>query len=223
MLQLPRASAGRPGCAAAAAVRRPKAARCRCRELVTVSDTCASSRVYHKDLLPVNYRGGRHGRQERQPAVRHVRHARQARRARRRKCCRSTSSASPTTPIARRALKWDGEWQITYETFRDMGAGLRGGLVLIYLLVVAQFGSYLTPLIIMAPIPLTIIGVMPGHAAAGRAVHRHQHDRHDRAGRHHRAQLHPAGGLHPPAAWPRACRFKRPSCSRPSRAPSPSC
>jgi len=62
------------------------------------------------------------------------------------------------------ALKWDGEWQITYETFRDMGAAYAVGLVLIYLLVVAQFGSYLTPLIIMAPIPLTIIGVMPGHA-----------------------------------------------------------
>jgi multidrug efflux pump subunit AcrB len=62
------------------------------------------------------------------------------------------------------ALKWDGEWQITYETFRDMGAAYAVGLVLIYLLVVMQFGSYLTPLIIMAPIPLTIIGVMPGHA-----------------------------------------------------------
>jgi multidrug efflux pump subunit AcrB len=62
------------------------------------------------------------------------------------------------------ALKWDGEWQITYETFRDMGAAYAVGLVLIYLLVVAQFGSYVAPLIIMAPIPLTLIGVMPGHA-----------------------------------------------------------
>jgi multidrug efflux pump subunit AcrB len=62
------------------------------------------------------------------------------------------------------ALKWDGEWQVTYETFRDMGIAYAVGLILIYLLVVAQFRSYLTPLIIMAPIPLTIIGVMPGHA-----------------------------------------------------------
>jgi len=62
------------------------------------------------------------------------------------------------------SIKWDGESQITYETFRDMGAAYGVGLILIYLLVVAQFGSYLTPLIIMAPIPLTIIGVMPGHA-----------------------------------------------------------
>jgi multidrug efflux pump subunit AcrB len=65
------------------------------------------------------------------------------------------------------AIKWDGEWQITYETFRDMGAAYAVGLILIYLLVVAQFGSYLTPLIIMAPIPLTIVGVMPGHALLG--------------------------------------------------------
>jgi multidrug efflux pump subunit AcrB len=65
------------------------------------------------------------------------------------------------------AYKWDGEWQVTYETFRDMGLAYAVGLVLIYLLVVAQFGSYLTPLIIMAPIPLTIIGVMPGHALLG--------------------------------------------------------
>ncbi len=65
------------------------------------------------------------------------------------------------------SMKWDGEWQITYETFRDMGLAYSVGLILIYLLVVAQFRSYLLPLIIMAPIPLTIIGVMPGHAIFG--------------------------------------------------------
>jgi multidrug efflux pump subunit AcrB len=70
----------------------------------------------------------------------------------------------PSDPYRGYALKWDGEWQITYETFRDMGAAYAVGLILIYLLVVAQFGSYVTPLIIMAPIPLTILGVLPGHA-----------------------------------------------------------
>ena len=65
------------------------------------------------------------------------------------------------------SIKWDGEWQITYETFRDMGIAYGVGMILIYLLVVAQFKSYLVPLIIMAPIPLTIIGVMPGHALLG--------------------------------------------------------
>ncbi len=72
----------------------------------------------------------------------------------------------PDNPY-RYSLKWDGEWQITYETFRDMGIAYSVGLILIYLLVVAQFRSYLTPLVIMAPIPLTIIGVMPGHALLG--------------------------------------------------------
>ena len=72
--------------------------------------------------------------------------------------------SQPGDPYRQYALKWDGEWQITYETFRDMGAAYGVGLILIYLLVVAQFKSYVTPLIIMAPIPLTIIGVMPGHA-----------------------------------------------------------
>ncbi len=73
----------------------------------------------------------------------------------------------PADPYGQYAIKWDGEWQITYDTFRDMGAAYGVGLILIYLLVVAQFKSYLTPLVIMAPIPLTLIGVMPGHALLG--------------------------------------------------------
>ena len=72
--------------------------------------------------------------------------------------------SQPKDPYRQYAVKWDGEWQITFETFRDMGAAYGVGLILIYLLVVAQFKSYVTPLIIMAPIPLTLIGVMPGHA-----------------------------------------------------------
>jgi len=74
--------------------------------------------------------------------------------------------SAPEDPY-RFTLKWDGEWQITYETFRDMGLAYSVGLVLIYLLVVAQFRSYAVPLVIMAPIPLTVIGVMPGHALLG--------------------------------------------------------
>jgi multidrug efflux pump subunit AcrB len=74
--------------------------------------------------------------------------------------------SQPGDPYAP-SVKWDGEWQITYETFRDMGLAYSVGLILIYLLVVAQFGSYAVPLVIMAPIPLTIIGVMPGHALLG--------------------------------------------------------
>jgi multidrug efflux pump subunit AcrB len=62
------------------------------------------------------------------------------------------------------AVKWDGEWHITYEVFRDMGAAFGIVVLLIYVLVVGWFGSFITPLIIMAPIPLTLIGILPGHA-----------------------------------------------------------
>lgn len=77
--------------------------------------------------------------------------------------------AEPGTPatVDGIEIKWDGEWQITYETFRDMGIAYGIGMIFIYLLVVAQFRSYSIPLVIMAPIPLTIIGVMPGHALFG--------------------------------------------------------
>ncbi len=72
----------------------------------------------------------------------------------------------PDNPY-RYSLKWDGEWQVTYETFRDMGLAYSVGLLMIYLLVVAQFRSYSVPLVIMAPIPLTVIGVLPGNALLG--------------------------------------------------------
>ncbi|MEQ1628707.1 MAG: efflux RND transporter permease subunit, partial [Nitrospira sp.] len=64
-------------------------------------------------------------------------------------------------------MKWDGEWQITYETFRDMGIAFAVAMLLIYLLIVGQFQSFLTPVIIMAPIPLTLIGILPGHWLTG--------------------------------------------------------
>ncbi len=61
------------------------------------------------------------------------------------------------------ALKWDGEWQITYEVFRDLGLAFALVLVLIYILVVGWFESFLVPLIIMTPIPLSLIGIIPAH------------------------------------------------------------
>lgn len=72
----------------------------------------------------------------------------------------------PENPY-RWSLKWDGELQVTLDTFRDMGIAYSVGLVMIYLLVVGMFRSYSVPLIIMAPIPLTIIGILPGHALLG--------------------------------------------------------
>jgi multidrug efflux pump subunit AcrB len=72
----------------------------------------------------------------------------------------------PAKPGAER-LVWDGEWRITYEVFRDLGIAFAAVLVLIYVLVVAWFRSFTVPLVIMAPIPLTLVGILPGHAVAG--------------------------------------------------------
>lgn len=65
------------------------------------------------------------------------------------------------------AMKWDGEWHITYEVFRDLGLAFGAVLILIYILIVGWFGDYLVPLVIMAPIPLSLVGIIPGHALMG--------------------------------------------------------
>jgi multidrug efflux pump subunit AcrB len=65
------------------------------------------------------------------------------------------------------SIKWDGEWHITVEVFRDLGLAFAAVLVLIYVLVVGWFKSFKTPLVIMAPIPLTLVGILPAHALMG--------------------------------------------------------
>jgi multidrug efflux pump subunit AcrB len=60
-------------------------------------------------------------------------------------------------------MKWDGEWQVTYEVFRDLGIAFGGALLLIYVLIVAWFGSFVAPLVMMTAIPLTLVGIAPGH------------------------------------------------------------
>ena len=66
-------------------------------------------------------------------------------------------------------LLWDGEWEVTYVTFRDMGAAFGVAILAIYLLVVAQFGSFKLPLVVLTPVPLTLIGIVLGHWALGAA------------------------------------------------------
>jgi multidrug efflux pump subunit AcrB len=68
---------------------------------------------------------------------------------------------------ARYAIKWDGEWHITYEVFRDLGIAFAAVLILIYVLVVGWFESFLTPLIIMAAIPFSLVGILPAHGLLG--------------------------------------------------------
>jgi multidrug efflux pump subunit AcrB len=156
-----------PGAALALEVRAADGSAVPLSELVRVTEGRHDGTIYHKDLLPVVYVTGDMAGRLDSPLYGMF------------AMVGAISETPPGgTPIAQRfisqpddpnelAIKWDGEWQITYETFRDMGLAYAVGLILIYLLVVAQFGSYALPLIIMAPIPLTIIGVMPGHALLG--------------------------------------------------------
>jgi multidrug efflux pump subunit AcrB len=136
-------------------------------ELVRVRSSTWDAAIYHKDLLPVAYvMGDMAGRLDSPLYGMFSMVSRLSRDPPGGVPLAQHFVSQPDDPN-RLAVKWDGEWQITYETFRDMGLAYSVGLVLIYLLVVAQFGSYALPLIIMAPIPLTIIGVMPGHALLG--------------------------------------------------------
>ncbi|NBC12321.1 MAG: AcrB/AcrD/AcrF family protein [Gammaproteobacteria bacterium] len=132
-------------------------------EIVDVVETTRAHSIYHKDLLPVVYVTGDMAGPIDSPLYGLFAIAGQL----------TDDLGLPQWYIQQPdnpyefSVKWDGEWQITYETFRDMGLAYAIGLLLIYLLVVAQFRSYLVPLVIMAPIPLTIIGIMPGHALLG--------------------------------------------------------
>ena len=131
-------------------------------EVVTLKQGTRDHHIYHKDLLPVVYVTGDMAGETDSPLYGLFEIAGKA------EAATGMSQWFVNTPQNpyEYSFKWDGEWQITYETFRDMGIAYSVGLLLIYLLVVAQFKSYIVPLVIMAPIPLTIIGILPGHAIA---------------------------------------------------------
>ncbi|MDP1864387.1 MAG: efflux RND transporter permease subunit [Thiobacillus sp.] len=138
-------------------------------ELVEVMPGTREKTIYHKDLLPVVFVVGDTGGKLDSPlyGLFEMRSSLKDKPLAQGGTLSEYFISQPGDPYTGFSLKWDGEWQVTYETFRDMGLAYAFGLLLIYVLVVAQFKSYLTPLIIMAPIPLTIIGVMPGHALLG--------------------------------------------------------
>ncbi|MGB5707298.1 MAG: efflux RND transporter permease subunit [Arenicellales bacterium] len=136
-------------------------------EIASVSELPWDDTIYHKDLLPVVFVTADMAGDLDSPLYGMFDISRQINElAEQGQNVEQRYISQPDNPYYF-SIKWDGEWQITYETFRDMGIAYCVGLILIYLLVVAQFRSYLLPLIIMAPIPLTVIGVMPGHALFG--------------------------------------------------------
>jgi multidrug efflux pump subunit AcrB len=138
------------------------------RELVTVTEGKRAPFVYHKNLQPVTYVLAEMAGVAEAP-VYGILDMKSRIGALRGPDGRPLEILSTTLPSDsnRYALKWDGEWHITVEVFRDMGIAFAAVLVLIYVLVVGWFRSFVTPLIIMAPIPLTLIGILPAHAAFG--------------------------------------------------------
>jgi multidrug efflux pump subunit AcrB len=133
-------------------------------EIVTPLQSRRAHAIQHKDLLPVVYVTGDMAGMTDSPLYGLFAIAERLNNA---DGLEQWFLSQPQNPYEY-SLKWDGEWQVTYETFRDMGIAYSVGLLLIYLLVVAQFRSYLVPLVIMAPIPLTLIGILPGHALLDR-------------------------------------------------------
>ena len=144
-------------------------------ELLNVEQTVLERAIYHKNQRPVVYIladvGGRDAEQAESPiyGVLGVGKKLEQLRLPEGYVLEQHYAAQPWSE-ARLSLKWDGEWHITYETFRDMGIAFAVALLLIYLLLVAQFQSFIRPLVIMAPIPLTLIGILPGHWWTGSYV-----------------------------------------------------
>jgi multidrug efflux pump subunit AcrB len=136
-------------------------------EVVTVRSSDRERAIYHKDLLPYAFVTGDDAGSTDSPLYGMFSLVGELDRETIGGASVAQTFIDQPQDISTPAVKWDGEWQITFETFRDMGLAYSVGLVLIYLLVVGQFRSYVVPLIIMAPIPLTVIGVMPGHALVG--------------------------------------------------------
>jgi multidrug efflux pump subunit AcrB len=141
-------------------------------ELLVVDATVQDQTIHHKNQKPVVYVTGDVGGPGAERAESPVYGVLVV--SRRLAAYRSPNGAAVAQHFAaqprtteRLAVKWDGEWHITYETFRDMGLAFAAAMVLIYLLIVGEFQSFLTPLVIMAPIPLTLIGIVPGHWLTG--------------------------------------------------------
>jgi multidrug efflux pump subunit AcrB len=124
--------------------------------------------VYHKNLQPVTYVTGDIAGAAESP-VYSILQMNRALRAMELPEGYAFDIFNATQPFdtTRYAMKWDGEWHISYEVFRDLGLAFAAVLLLIYVLVVGWFQSFTTPLIIMAAIPFSLVGILPAHAAMG--------------------------------------------------------
>ncbi|TGM79873.1 efflux RND transporter permease subunit [Leptospira bouyouniensis] len=115
--------------------------------------------LFRKNLKPVNYVMSELSGEEEAPVYGMLKLAP--------KIKYETQTADVPWNTTKPVIKWDGEWFITYEVFRDLGGAFAVVILLIYVLVLGWFRSYTVPLIIMAPIPISLIGILPGHWVMG--------------------------------------------------------
>jgi multidrug efflux pump subunit AcrB len=133
-------------------------------ELVRVESTTVDRSIYHKNLLPVIYVVADVAGGAESPAYA-IFQMNKAITALAEPIAVYSGSQPPND--ARPAIKWDGEWDVTLELFRDLGAACAVVFLLIYALLVGWFRSFSTPLVVMAPIPFSLVGILPAHAALG--------------------------------------------------------
>jgi len=137
-------------------------------ELVKVRETVQDKSIYHKNLLPVVYVTGDVAGQEESPVYAILKMNEKLDRLVLPEGYRlERHVAALPLSTERYSMKWDGEWHITYEVFRDLGLAFAAVLVLIYILVVGWFQSFVTPLTIMAAIPFSLVGILPAHGLFG--------------------------------------------------------
>jgi multidrug efflux pump subunit AcrB len=175
VLQLPRASRTTPEELLALRVRsdvNPSAPLVPLRELVKVEQTTVDKSIYHKNLMPVTYVIGDVAGVVESPvyAILNMNKALKALDTREfggsGAALKVFNAVQPFTDD-QPSIKWDGEWHITIEVFRDLGTAFAACLVLIFILMVGWFRSFLTPLIVMMAIPFSLVGIMPAHGLLG--------------------------------------------------------
>lgn len=137
-------------------------------QLVQVEETVADQSIYHKNMMPVVYVTGDVAGSEESPVYAILKLTDAVKKLKTPEGYEVEQfTADQPFSTDRLSVKWDGEWYITYEVFRDMGLAFAAVLVLIYILVVGWFQSLKTPLVIMAAIPFSLVGILPAHAAMG--------------------------------------------------------
>jgi multidrug efflux pump subunit AcrB len=138
-------------------------------EVTDLQKTTIDTSVYRKNLLPVVYVTGDVAGGEESPvyAILKMSDAINKLKAPDGYLVKQYKGTTMPESTEHYSMKWDGEWHITVEVFRDLGLAFAAVLVLIYVLVVGWFRSFVAPLVIMAPIPLTLVGILPAHALMG--------------------------------------------------------